>query len=43
LRDTLDRSVCRLIMLGHTGAWDYGWSFFLVAIDEAVVSLSPKK
>jgi len=23
-------------MLGHQHAWDYGWSFFNLAIDEAV-------
>jgi hypothetical protein len=23
-----------MIRAGHVGAWDYGWSFFLIAIDE---------
>jgi len=23
-------------MLGHHQAWDYAWTFFLIALDEAV-------
>jgi hypothetical protein len=23
-------------MMGHQNAWDYGWSFFILALDEAV-------
>jgi hypothetical protein len=28
-------------MLGHHNAWDYGWGFFLIALDEAVKNLPP--
>lgn len=30
------RAICRLITAGHVHASDYGWSFFLIAIDELV-------
>ncbi len=30
-----DRSVCRMIQLGHIGVADYGWSFFLTALSES--------
>jgi len=32
-----------LIMTGHHQAWDYGWSFFTLAIEEAVRWLTPKE
>ena len=32
----LKRAVCRLIMDGHHRAAEYGWSFFLLAVAEAI-------
>jgi len=28
-------------MMGHHQAWDYGWSFFNLAIEEAIRWLKP--
>ena len=33
--EEVDRSICRLIQLGHIGVVDYGWSFFLTALSES--------
>lgn len=29
-------------MLGHANAWDYTWSFFQIATDEAIKALTPE-
>ena len=34
-REELTASICRVIRAGHVNAWDYGWSVFLIAAEEA--------
>ena len=34
-REELTASICRVIRAGHGQAWDYGWSVFLIAAQEA--------
>lgn len=31
------------MMMGHAQVWDYGWSFFTLALDEAVKWMTPPK
>ena len=32
--DELDRCLCLLIRHGHARPWEYGWCFFLAALEE---------
>ena len=32
-----------MIMLGHHDAWNYGWGFFIIAIEEAVARPGKKQ
>lgn len=39
----INRHVCRLIMAGHgQSVWGYGWSFFIIALDELDKSMSDR-